>query len=301
LLSTCKTTSDAAVSWGVHPSLAIRELTSSDLDFADHVRETVGWNQPVSHWRMLLRWEPEGCFLASWDGEPVGTATTTCYGLDLAWIGMVLVEPGFRGRGIGRALLERCVAHLAGRGIRSMRLDATPLGLGLYEKLGFREEWTLTRWERSGEELGGEGERFVEWGAVQQGAIDELDARAFGVARGRVLGDLVRGSLCALGDAAGSGGISAFGLLRSGVHARYVGPVVASRTDRGLAMVRELVRRAGAGRLFWDIPDDNAAARELAGQLGFLEQRRLVRMVLGEILGVVSGDGQDAIGDPSIG
>ena len=47
--------------------------------------------------------------------------------------------------GIGRALLEHALAFLYLRGIASVRLDATPLGRPLYEKLGFAAECELAR------------------------------------------------------------------------------------------------------------------------------------------------------------
>ncbi|MCB1202766.1 MAG: GNAT family N-acetyltransferase, partial [Verrucomicrobiae bacterium] len=57
---------------------------------------------------------------------PAGTATTTSYASDLAWIGMVLVHPDFRRQGIGTALLERAIRHLREeRRVTCVRLDAT--------------------------------------------------------------------------------------------------------------------------------------------------------------------------------
>jgi GNAT superfamily N-acetyltransferase len=53
------------------------------------------------------------------------------------------VEPGFAGRGIGRALAERIVAAARQIGYRRMRLDTIPARMPaaqhLYASLGFRE------------------------------------------------------------------------------------------------------------------------------------------------------------------
>ena len=85
--------------------------------------------------------------ILSSSSAPAGTATTTFYAPELAWIGMVLVHPDYRRRGIARALLARCIEYLRGRGARCIKLDATPLGKQVYDELGFKDEWTLTRWE----------------------------------------------------------------------------------------------------------------------------------------------------------
>jgi len=127
--------------------LQVRTMLPADLPFADSLRALVGWNQTLADWQRFLSMEPEGCFLAEWDGAPAGTATTVVYGTDLAWIGMVLVHPDYRRRGIGGRLLLKCIEYLQVRGVRCIKLDATPQGRPVYEKLGFRDEWTMRRWE----------------------------------------------------------------------------------------------------------------------------------------------------------
>src|SRR5439155_19059347 len=54
---------------------------------------------------------------------------------------------GQRGRGIGKALVHHALDFLDRQGVQSVRLDATPLGQPLYEKLGFMPEYTLKRFE----------------------------------------------------------------------------------------------------------------------------------------------------------
>src|SRR5947209_19421643 len=59
---------------------------------------------------------------------------------------MVLVDTGLRRGGIGTALMTHVLRHLEERGVRSVRLDATPLGRPVYEKLGFVAEYELARY-----------------------------------------------------------------------------------------------------------------------------------------------------------
>ena len=110
------------------------------------LKQSAGWNQTEQDWANVLALEPEGCWVYEAEGQVAGSTTAVCYGQDLAWIGMVLVSPEFRGRGYGRALMEHALQFLERRRVRVVRLDATDMGRPLYEKLGFREECAIERW-----------------------------------------------------------------------------------------------------------------------------------------------------------
>jgi predicted N-acetyltransferase YhbS len=262
----------------------LRPMEGRDLVAADRLRAFAGWNQTLADWRRFLDAAPGGCFVAERGGTVVGTATTTCYGLDLAWVGMVLVHPEQRRAGIGTALLCHCLDHLRGLGARCVKLDATPMGKLVYDRLGFRDEWGLARWETGAAAAGGGG-----WAAgvrvmaeADWEAVERLDAAVFGVGRGHLLRPLAAGSVRVLVcDAGGVSGIDGFGMLRAGSRASYLGPVVAGSDASGLALVRALLGAAAAGPVYWDIPDDNAAAVASARGLGFGRQRDLIRMFLG--------------------
>ena len=106
-------------------SLGLRLMTTGDLPFADHLRTLEGWNQTLEDWQRFLTTEPAGCFVALRNGVPVGTIVTTVYGSELAWIGMLLVHPDYRSRGIGKTLLEGCIKYLQERKVRCIKLDAS--------------------------------------------------------------------------------------------------------------------------------------------------------------------------------
>ena len=203
------------------------------------------WNQLPSDWKRVLHLEPEGCFCVEADGRVTATATVVTYGQNLAWIGMVLTLPEYRGRGFAGRLMEACLQHCERRGIRCVKLDATEMGRPLYEKWGFVEESVVERWRGELPEL-----------PVHEFAQDpELDRLAFGADRTAVLARL--------------------GSSRSGRVASYVGPVVA----RSYEEARERVLHAGAsGATYWDVPEMNVVAWELAHDLGFTPVRKLWRM-----------------------
>lgn len=299
----------AAIDWQtVIPQLHLRPMTGDDITFADSLRAHAGWNQTLADWERLLAMEPDGCFIAEWNGALAGTATTTIYGKELAWIGMVLVHPDLRRRGIGKALLQRCIDQLQRRGVRCIKLDATPQGQPVYEELGFKFEWTLTRWERSGLPIYSEDSptqlHLRHWRSGDAALIDRLDTMAFGVSRGKLLESLAKQSWSAVVAESEAREPCGYGLVGRGSRALYLGPVVAESPDTGMQIIRDLTaenNRQAGDAIFWDIPDRNVAAVTWAVANGFAVQRTLTRMYLGE--NAAPGDDlkQFAISGPEMG
>src|SRR5688572_13564502 len=120
----------------------IRLLTTRDLDGAFGLSAGAGWNQRLADWHMLLQIAPAGSFAAVADDRVVGTAIGIDYGT-FGWIAMMLVDPAWRGRGIGARLLEEAIGAVPPE--MPIRLDATPLGRPLYQRYGFEDESELTR------------------------------------------------------------------------------------------------------------------------------------------------------------
>ena len=117
-------------------------LAPDHLDSAFALSSTASWNQRLADWHTLLTLAPGGCFAAFSEGRVVGTAIGVDYG-GFAWIAMMLVDPAYRGRGLGRRLLEAAIASVPPD--RPIRLDATPMGRPLYQACGFEDEVMLTR------------------------------------------------------------------------------------------------------------------------------------------------------------
>jgi GNAT superfamily N-acetyltransferase len=282
-------------------NFTIRHLCPDDLAAADRLRAELGWNQTIQDWQRLLALSPEGCFVAEQRGRIIGTCTTFSYGNALAWIGMMMVHPSNRRQGIGDALLRHCVDYLRRRGVRCIKLDATPLGRPLYARIGFIPEWTLTRWEHHGSPLALEPAADCVHPPAEKHwpAILDLDARVFGVPRGPLLRSLAASSRRALVYESGDS-IRGFGMLRTGACAGYLGPIEA-QPGMGELLVRSLLSGHGDQPIFWDTPDLNERASGLARQLGFTFVRPLTRMYLETNFIPSDPFGQWAIADPATG
>ena len=122
-------------------------LRSSDLPGAMELSRSAGWNQTIEDWEMLLRLDPQGCFAIELDDRIVATTTLLCYGATTGLDRDGADQAGVSAHGLCagdscRAALDRA-AELK---IESIKLDATPQGQPLYEKLGFQTEQIIERW-----------------------------------------------------------------------------------------------------------------------------------------------------------
>jgi GNAT superfamily N-acetyltransferase len=251
-------------------------MTISDIPVGMSLKEKAGWNQLEADWRRLLDLQPDGCFLAESDGVPVGTVTTCRFG-SVAWIAMMLVDEAHRRRGIGRALMTRALEELDSRGVRSVRLDATPRGRPMYESLGFVEEATLNRFRGILPPADGTP------GLPEVRPIEELDGvialdREVTVTdRGRLLRRLAaehRGSLRVIET---RDGIEGFLMARPGSTARQIGPCIAGGRA-GLLLLADARSRYAGQAVLLDIPASNVSAAGLVGSWGLRAERQLVRM-----------------------
>ncbi len=134
------------------PAIAIRPLEAPDLDTVIAIDEKLSGQTRKAYWRtrldiaalrppwMALAAEMDGRlvgFLFGWVGESeFGIAERT------AWIDLIGVDPAYRGRGVGQALVARFVA--SGQELRAIGKVATLIDLAqadireFFTSLGFR-------------------------------------------------------------------------------------------------------------------------------------------------------------------
>jgi GNAT superfamily N-acetyltransferase len=258
--------------------IRVRQMNAADIPLGMRLKEQAGWNQTEADWRRFLYLEPDGCFVVEWAGTAVGTTTTCRFG-HVAWIAMVLVDSSVRGQGIGKALMNEALRFLDAAGIRSVRLDATPLGQPLYERLGFAVQFQLTRFE--GVPLGHEPVDGVEKASLEGlNRLVEFDAVATATDRRRLVESLFAEQPDAMRFVERGGKIAGYIAVRRGSRAVQLGPCIADAVA-GPLLLTDACRRHRSEHVYMDVPVDNKQATEFAAGLGLTTQRRLTRMCRG--------------------
>jgi predicted N-acetyltransferase YhbS len=256
-------------------------MTVNDLPAGLQLSRQAGWNQTEADWSRTLDLEPEGCFVAEREGETVGTVTTCIFG-SVAWVAMVLVDEVVRGQGIGKALVAHAVEFLDRQGIRTVRLDATPLGLPIYEKLGFVAEYRLDRYH--GELAGAEGESKARpLKPDQMDGLIALDRAVTGTDRCKLLRRLADERPEAIRIVRRGQRVDGFLMARPGARAVQIGPCIAG-PEAGPLLLTEAWQTYAGQAIFIDVPTDHTEAQAIARAGGLTVQRYLMRMCRGKRL-----------------
>jgi len=260
------------------PDIRYRPMTVADIAGGLRLSNLTRWNQTEADWRLFLAMNPQGGRVAETaDGVVVGTVTTARYENRFSWVAMVLVDPDYRRRGIGTRLLNEAIAMLGDGG--TVRLDATPAGQPLYEKLGFHAEYPLSRMESQAPAPPKLGEARPMTDA-DLADVFERDREVFGADR-RVLLESLRGRAPHYALVARSGGrLDGYIFGRSGFRFEHLGPLVASDVETAAALVSSALHPERTFIL--DVPHHSPEWLTWVREAGFTEQRPFIRMHLGE-------------------
>ena len=269
-------------------SLHIRVMTRADISAGMRLKEIAGWNQTEEDWKRFLQASPDGCFVAEWNGKIAGTVTTIIYGGVLAWIGMVLVDPQFRGRGIGTSLLTKALDHLDARRVPCVKLDATPEGRPIYEHHGFQVEYAIERCavkraENAGTPVArpqGMNVGHSDW-IESIDSILAMDHSIFGADRAALLKSVAEAAREFVITRHRGSHLEGYGLGRKGSRADHLGPWFASGALAAREILECFLARSQRDVVFVDVVTENRWAPELLAEHGFQTSRSLTRMYRG--------------------
>jgi GNAT superfamily N-acetyltransferase len=264
--------------------MRIRVMTEQDIPAGLRLNTLSGWNQTSADWNRFLTSSPQGCFVTEDDRKVVGTAATINYENRFAWIGMVLVDPGYRKQGIGTQLLKKAIEYLDHSRIPAIKLDATPLGKPLYTKLGFVDEYGIERWilNRPPETIRAMSPSpCAPLTERQKEQIFTLDRQLFGADRTFLLRSLCEEAPELVRAVWRDRMPECFAFGRHGLFADHLGPCMATSRAAAEKLVREFVAQSARETLVVDCIKSNVGAVESLAAAGFVLSRPLTRMVRG--------------------
>src|SRR4051812_15056202 len=265
--------------------MRLRTMTTQDVAAGLNLNRNAGWNQTAADWERFLHASPDGCFVVECDGQVCGTVATILFGHCFAWIGMVLVDAAHRGKGIGTRLLHAAIDYLEARKIPTIKLDATPEGKPLYEKLGFVSEYEIERWVLRRPIPAPPSDRTENTaGAMSLETMQRIfrvDGEAFGADRSFLLESLHDSAPEMTLAFVRDGVVEGYTFGRHGLFADHMGPWMATNSSLAGDLLRQSLSRSVRDTIVVDCLTSRAFVTEILTSSGFTPARRLTRMYRG--------------------
>lgn len=263
------------------PEHTLRLLTPADIPAMVALAQSIGWEQQSPDLERMLYWSPEGCF-AIHEAERglVGTVTTTRYGTELGWIGMMIIAPDRQRRGLGRQLMRAALDFLITQEVQRIMLDATDAGRPLYESLGFRAVGRVDRWEGRASTYLGPRARRMQPGDVP--AVLELDPVLFGVPRPHILIRLLEEFPDLAWVDYQRGRLEGYLLGMRKKHGIALGPWMSWNAASAERLLLAALERLQGETITLQIPDSNSRGLILAENHNFRRIRHCTRMIHGD-------------------
>ncbi|TCJ83741.1 UNVERIFIED_ORG: acetyltransferase (GNAT) family protein [Bacillus cereus] len=195
----------------------------------------------------------------------IASAAIILYGEKLASIGMVIVHPNYKGRGIGKAITDACMKSVSVQ--TPIMLIATDEGKPLYEKLGFRVVSNVSKYICNSYNVNdycvGNEDYMVKYEECDLEEIIKLDECAFGTNREEFLTKrMIQSELCIVVKDKEQN-VLGYGLSIQTSENKIIGPVVAKNDEMAIRIVHHLAREHH-GKLRMDVPEGkNSFMKEL--------------------------------------
>ncbi len=260
-------------------TLTLRRLEERDLDATLRLSQAERWSHRLEDWEFHYRLG-RGWAACDAAGKLLGTASWWAYGDRFGTVGLVLVDQGHKGQGIGRQLMD---AVMSEAGPRALQLVATKAGLTLYQRCGFRERHGI------GQHHGVVAEtptfalspdtvlRTVS--PADLASLCDLDATAFGASRRQVISAVFEGGGVV---AQRNGRLAGFALARQSGRGTLIGPVVADGEPLAIALIAHQLQ-ATRGFVRVDVPTDAAQLAEWLETAGLVCVDRVTAMIRGDV------------------
>jgi GNAT superfamily N-acetyltransferase len=260
----------------------IRTLRREEIRLAIDWAADEGWNPGLHDAESFHAADPEGFLVAEVDGVPVGCISAVAYGAGFGFIGLYIVAPAWRGRGIGIRLWNAGMSRLAGRVVG---LDGVPAQQENYRRSGFAFAWRNVRYggvaRASGRRLPGE---VVPLAQVDLDALCRKDLETFPAPREAFLH-----AWRAMPDSTGlawqrDGRLGGWGVIRRCRAGHKIGPLVADDPAIASMLYSGLCDAVSPGEaVYLDVPQPNAKAVALAQANGLSGVFETARMYAGAV------------------
>lgn len=259
--------------------LTIRTLRADEMALVIELAAREGWNPGLHDAACFHAADPGGFLVAEHRGEAVGCISAVSYAGRFGFIGLYIVAPAWRGKGVGLRLWREGMARLAGQVVG---LDGVPAQQDNYRRSGFALAWNNARFAGVARSGGETPPQVVPLSTVDFAALCADDRRVFPAPRDAFLRAWID-----MPDATGlawvdQGRLVGWGLIRRCREGHKIAPLVADDPAVARALLAALCATVPAGdTVYLDVPLPNAEAVAMARAEGMHHVFETARMYAG--------------------
>lgn len=258
----------------------IRTLRPDEVGVTLDLAAREGWNPGLHDAACFAAADPDGFLVAEHQGRVVGCISAVRYPGNFGFIGLYIMVPEWRGRGIGWRLWQQGMQRLQGC---LVGLDGVPAQQPNYRRSGFALAWQNMRYAGVAEPPTGAADAdIVPLASCDWAAVCASDAQVFPAPRDNFLQ-----AWCRMPDAHALGCVRAgrlrgWGVIRRCREGHKVAPLVAETPDVAERLYAALTARVKPGdAVALDVPLPNADAVALAQRHGLRGVFETARMYTG--------------------
>lgn len=254
----------------------VRTMKAEEIALAIDWAADEGWNPGRDDARCFHAADPHGFFVGEWDGVPVASISAVAYDERFGFIGLYIVKPEFRGKGLGLRIWRHALAYL---GERNIGLDGVVAQQANYRKSGFALAQRNIRFQGVVQSEASEaGQACVDLRDVPFEQLAAYDRHWFPAPRERFLRAwLAQPAVVALASLR-AGRMRGYGVLRVCREGRKIGPLFADDEESAAQLFDALLRACPGEPVMFDVPQSNAAAIALAERHGMHSSFETARM-----------------------
>ncbi len=259
---------------------SVRSLSREELDVLVGWARGEGWDPGLADAQVFWETDPDAYVGFDVGGELAGGACTVAYGPTYGFMGLYILRPGVRGRGLGGEFALELVRRMRSRleAKASIAIEGVVAMTPFYERaLGFTADHGTSRMRVVS--AGGSREPgLVELEAMPLAELVAYDAARFGAPRERFLVNWTAPAGGLALAAPGPDGIRGYGVLRPTGLGYKVGPLFADDRAIAASILSALMEHAAGSVVSLDVPEVNSPGMELAASHGMSEVFRCIRM-----------------------